>query len=425
MGCNLSEDEIEEESEDELDKEMDEELEEAEKEAERKPRFSLANWTQGIVTYPEESPKRLLGEIFKIVNKYSYDGYRKNWETMVELFGYYLGLPWNPWLYSLGTSMKKIENKLDPRVSHEKELSVARFALCEPKHTEQTEKGDAFLDQLIYYMVISKPLPSLSRGPVFFFAKRMKKVWSYEVTRLPKDKQKKYDEIQKANLFERFIAAARKDPWDYFGEMWTEMELGSRKNALGQFLTPRAIVQFMTKSTIETETGENEKDEKEPKTILDPCTGTGRFLIVPTSEYPNKRLILFGIEIDVVFYRVALVNMAILANHPYSIVRGDTLAITENYTSPASEMWSLGNQWDPPSIAKYYDHRFPDSPFYKRADQFSLAARVKAKQEEETMRRELSKILPPEPTEPEKPKPVIEVQQTKSFSLSAWKKKTK
>ena len=86
---------------------------------------------------------------------------------------------------------------------------------------------------------------------------------------------------------------------------------------------------------------------KKIETDLDPCTGTGRFLLIATIDYPMKPLILFGIEIDLTLYRACLVNMALFSNHPYSILCGDTLMMIK-------EPWELGNLWNPPDMSPYY-----------------------------------------------------------------------
>jgi hypothetical protein len=221
------------------------------------------------------------------------------------------------------------------------------------------------------------------------------------------------------NLIEAYITEAKAKPWDYLGEIFIEEELAGRHNRLGQLLTPKQIVDFMIECTGIGKIKENaferpdarteawlgieamayeldlskistnllleqqhlrrilgvepvwEKYTVKPQTVLDPCTGTGRFLIESTILKPKAPLILFGIEIDPSLYRACLVNMAMFSNHPYSIVCGDTLMIDTPYCGPGSKLWDHGNQWSPPDISMFYYK--PKPPF-----KFSLAELAKS-----------------------------------------------
>jgi hypothetical protein len=237
------------------------------------------------------------------------------------------------------------------------------------------------------------------------------------------------------DLIEAYIAAAKANPWDYPGEIFTEDMLAGKANHLAQVLTPRQIIDFMLKCTI----GENLKKtysytkpdhatliwqtaealafndklpinllaerarrhtvldltpllikyEPKPITDLDPCVGTGRFLIAATLMYPKLPLLLYGVEIDRSLYRACLVNMAMFSNHPYFIICADTLMLDSKYAADVSSpMWGLGNQWDPPDMTPYY---FKIAPPFK----FSLADLAKNKKPAE----ETSVVI----TEVEKP----------------------
>jgi len=106
------------------------------------------------------------------------------------------------------------------------------------------------------------------------------------------------------------------------------------------------------------------------KTQMDPCVGTGRFLIVASQMMPKAPLVLFGVEINLALYRACLVNMATFSNHPYSIICADTLRLDEKkVSSPASSLWDLGNQWNPPDVSAYY---WKPPPIWH--DRFSLKA---------------------------------------------------
>lgn len=134
------------------------------------------------------------------------------------------------------------------------------------------------------------------------------------------------------NLIMRYKIAAKKDPWDYLGEIFGLENLGG----MGQLLTPRTVVQCIVKMTF--------LDTLEKiQTILEPALGTGRFLIEVNNLFPNAPLILFGIEIDLWLYRASMVNMKMFSQHPFGIVCADFLAI-EN-CGPTSPIWDHGTYW--------------------------------------------------------------------------------
>jgi len=224
-------------------------------------------------------------------------------------------------------------------------------------------------------------------------------------------------------LIDAYIAAAKAKPWDYLGQVFEDEQLAGRKNRLAQILTPRCIIEFMVKSvigekaekkpysytkpdltTLMWQTAEalafNDalpinllaerarrhtvlnlrpllvKYEPEPITDLDPCTGTGRFLIVASLMFPKLPLLLYGIEIDPSLYRACLVNMALFSHHPYSIICADTLMIEAGYCGVGSEIWDLGNRWEPADISPFYWK--PPKPY-----KFSLAEMVKARAQQQ------------------------------------------
>lgn len=223
-------------------------------------------------------------------------------------------------------------------------------------------------------------------------------------------------------LIEDYARAAKAEPWDYLGDIFETEELAGRMDRLAQVLTPRGIIEMMVKmtlgqnnpkpysytkpdlATLMWQTAEalafNEalpinllverarrhtvqdltplliKYEPKPITDLDPCTGTGRFLIVASLMFPKLPLLLYGIEIDPSLYRACLVNMATFSNHPYSIICADTLMIDTPYCGVGSEIWELGNRWEPADITPYYWK--PTPPF-----KFTLANYAKTEKETE------------------------------------------
>jgi len=158
------------------------------------------------------------------------------------------------------------------------------------------------------------------------------------------------EHLEKTNLMDYYGAAAKRDPWDYPGEIFQDLRLGG----MGQELTPKPVIDLMLKMTF---------PEKitEVQTLLDPCVGSGRFLIEATNLYQDAPLILFGVEVDLWLYRACLVNMKMFAKHPYSIICADTLRLDPEKSGPASPIWDLGNRWEPPDITPFYWK--PISPF--------------------------------------------------------------
>lgn len=215
---------------------------------------------------------------------------------------------------------------------------------------------------------------------------------------------RRLEELKKqipVDLIEAYVVAAKANPWDYPGEVFVKDELAGRRNRLAQVLTPRCIVDFMVKCVMDEKAEKKSysyakpdfatlawqtvealafndalpinllaerarrhtvldltplliKYEPKPITDLDPCTGSGRFLLGATLMYPKLPLLLYGIEIDLSLYRACLVNMAMISNHPYSIICADTLMLDPKYSLVGGKVWELGNQWDPPNMSPYY-----------------------------------------------------------------------
>ncbi len=137
-----------------------------------------------------------------------------------------------------------------------------------------------------------------------------------------------------------YFEACAADPWDWLGELFERQECSNRR--LGQKFTPRAVVRFMMTSTML-----KAPQDSRPITVLDPCTGTGRFLVAMATMFPDKPLVLFGIEIDIDLYRAALVNLRTFAlGRPYFLLRADALVIDASLNSPNWRRY--GNLWNPP-----------------------------------------------------------------------------
>jgi len=144
------------------------------------------------------------------------------------------------------------------------------------------------------------------------------------------------------------LEAWYEEPYDYLGQLFSEKECAIE--GMGQLITPPWIVSYINNSVIG-EVNEIEDDEKERwKLVLDPCTGTGRFLLDLAWHHRDKKLALFGVELDLDLYRACLVNMRVYAlGMPYFILRADALIVD---LMPASSNWRFSNRWNPPDWEK-------------------------------------------------------------------------
>jgi len=209
-----------------------------------------------------------------------------------------------------------------------------------------------------------------------------------------------YNHINNLDLFKHYVTALKEQPWDYLGEIYMEQELVGP----GENMTPKAVVELMVLMVFDKRKIDGEAEwftynsylnyitwytlthhapprhlkpmEPPIHTQLDPCVGTGRFLIVTSQMFPKANLVLFGIEINLSLYRACLVNMALLSKHPYSILCADTLRLNSDLTGPASRIWDMGNCWVPPDVSAFY---WKPPPIWH--DRFSLKAFVEREKE--------------------------------------------
>lgn len=140
-------------------------------------------------------------------------------------------------------------------------------------------------------------------------------------------------------LVKGYIEACGERPYDYLGDLFTAKQCANE--SLGRLITPESIVRFINDSTI----GQRE-DDGEWKLVLDPCVGTGRFLLHAAVRYWDRKLALYGVELDIDLYRASLVNMRFFAwGRPYYILRANALIVD---VGPESPNWRFANLWDPP-----------------------------------------------------------------------------
>lgn len=144
-------------------------------------------------------------------------------------------------------------------------------------------------------------------------------------------------------MIKPLLDAWYEDPYDYLGQLFSEKDCSV--DGMGQLITPPWIVSYINDSVMEV-TEEEEQASDRWKLILDPCTGTGRFLLDFVWRHRDKKLALFGVELDLDLYRAALVNMKLYGfGMPYFILRADALIVD---LEPGSPNWRFANRWDPP-----------------------------------------------------------------------------
>ena len=145
-------------------------------------------------------------------------------------------------------------------------------------------------------------------------------------------------------MIEPLLKAWYEDPFDYLGQLFSEK--GCAIKGMGQLLTPLSVVSFINDSSIDLAEEDKEGDEEERwKLVLDPCTGSGRFLLDLAWRHRDKKLGLYGVELDLDLYRACLVNMRLYAlGIPYFILRADALVVD---LMPNSPNWRYANRWTP------------------------------------------------------------------------------
>ena len=113
-----------------------------------------------------------------------------------------------------------------------------------------------------------------------------------------------------------------------FGDMFGEylIQTNQLNFKAGQFPTPPTIAEFMVKISLTTQ----KSLEGEPKQIMDPCAGTGGFMLKTAKHYAETigkmNFIFYNVDIDFRMYVFCTMN-AILNGIPSVNVWGDSLAL--------------------------------------------------------------------------------------------------
>lgn len=128
------------------------------------------------------------------------------------------------------------------------------------------------------------------------------------------------------------LEVLREEPWDWFGELDTKLKLGLFDKEL--------LIDQKTLAGLATNVKLYGKSI-EPHRILDEETYTGRYIIEMWKN--EKHAVYYGVESDLLAYRVALVNMRCY-EIPSAIIFGNP---AEHDIRPFSPNWRDANIWEP------------------------------------------------------------------------------
>lgn len=129
----------------------------------------------------------------------------------------------------------------------------------------------------------------------------------------------------------------KSDRYDYLGDLYIEMQGHSDKKRKGQFLTPDSIVEMMVRMTVD------KIDREKPINVLDPCVGTGRFLVKANEMLPEANL--FGVDIDIRALRIAMVNCATHNIRAYFLCADSLVYDIDIATENGRYNWQFSNRW--------------------------------------------------------------------------------
>ena len=129
----------------------------------------------------------------------------------------------------------------------------------------------------------------------------------------------------------------RSDYRDHLGEMYLEKIAGNNvATKRGQFLTPDTVSTLMGEMCIPP----TEKNIY----VLDPAVGSGRLLMAAHKRAPHA--VLFGVDVDLSMYHIALANFAIHNIHGFLLHADSLLHETDIATTDGRANWAYANRWD-------------------------------------------------------------------------------
>lgn len=115
------------------------------------------------------------------------------------------------------------------------------------------------------------------------------------------------DRLTKKNYSREFISEIKGERHDHLGEIYTDVQSTSSKRGKGQFFTPTDVTQLIATMSMDASKG--------PVKILDPCIGSGRFMIAAANINPEARI--YGVDIDLRATQISMVNAWMFNIHAF------------------------------------------------------------------------------------------------------------
>lgn len=136
-----------------------------------------------------------------------------------------------------------------------------------------------------------------------------------------KDEYPKFKEMFRELLLAHDKVLNRKEWYDGLGTFYEVIKSSSKSSALGQYFTPESLVDCM----VQIQLGE---DLPKGKTINDPASGSGRFLIAFHANAPGN--FQYGCDIDTICAKMTAINMC-LSGCVGQAVCGDALQLIDSF----------------------------------------------------------------------------------------------
>lgn len=136
-----------------------------------------------------------------------------------------------------------------------------------------------------------------------------------------KEEYPKFNDMFRELLLVHDKVLNRKEWYDGLGTFYEVIKSSSKSSALGQYFTPESLVDCM----VQIQLGE---DLPLGKTINDPASGSGRFLIAFHANAPGN--FQYGCDIDTICAKMTAINMC-LSGCVGQAICGDALQLTDSF----------------------------------------------------------------------------------------------
>lgn len=131
------------------------------------------------------------------------------------------------------------------------------------------------------------------------------------------------------------LSLLKSDPYDYLGDLYVNKQTFVEKNTKGRQANPDLIADFISRITFRNTNG--------TLNILDPCVGTGSFLLAASKHFPNANF--FGVDSDLTALRIAFTNCAIHKINAY-FLHADIQTHEIDISKPDGIYnWQYANHW--------------------------------------------------------------------------------